>query len=321
MMKSVSPSFVSTNTSVRCCNTRQQILVTDPYTNTTICSCKLQSTIPGYLPTLPSLPDTTYSSSALQCIDKQQLRSAFYQTLPGDKHSINTGRPSVHPYYIEHMMKAHSYGAVHPGFDINGNRRKNASKESTGPLKAWLYQHRKNPYPTKGEKVMLAIISQMTLTQVSTWFANARRRLKKESKMSDKDVDLSDLDIDDNGIQNESFCSHVTDSDIESPSSLRNSDISDTERHEGSCNKTSVNACAQRLFSPDGRTETHLERNQSPKVDSKAALSLQNSESGNKISNEESKLYQKESLATATSSLINESHQKPKIWSIAQMIG
>ncbi|XP_033373174.1 iroquois-class homeodomain protein IRX-3, partial [Parus major] len=48
----------------------------------------------------------------------------------------------------------------------------------------WLNEHRKNPYPTKGEKIMLAIITKMTLTQVSTWFANARRRLKKENKMT-----------------------------------------------------------------------------------------------------------------------------------------
>ena len=31
---------------------------------------------------------------------------------------------------------------------------------------------------------MLAIMTKMTLTQVSTWFANARRRLKKENKMT-----------------------------------------------------------------------------------------------------------------------------------------
>lgn len=43
---------------------------------------------------------------------------------------------------------------------------------------------------------MLAIITRMTLTQVSTWFANARRRLKKESKMDDKDIDLSDIEVD-----------------------------------------------------------------------------------------------------------------------------
>ncbi|KAG7218054.1 hypothetical protein INR49_020664 [Caranx melampygus] len=62
--------------------------------------------------------------------------------------------------------------------------RKNATRDATATLKAWLNEHRKNPYPTKGEKIMLAIITKMTLTQVSTWFANARRRLKKENKMT-----------------------------------------------------------------------------------------------------------------------------------------
>ena len=51
---------------------------------------------------------------------------------------------------------------------------------------------------------MLAIITKMTLTQVSTWFANARRRLKKENKMtwsprnrSDEDGNKLDSDDDD----------------------------------------------------------------------------------------------------------------------------
>ena len=89
--------------------------------------------------------------------------------------------------------------------DLNGSRRKNATRETTATLKAWLSEHKKNPYPTKGEKIMLAIITKMTLTQVSTWFANARRRLKKENKMTwepknrnddddnDDDDDLSDV--------------------------------------------------------------------------------------------------------------------------------
>lgn len=70
------------------------------------------------------------------------------------------------------------------GMELNGARRKNATRETTSVLKAWLSEHKKNPYPTKGEKIMLAIITKMTLTQVSTWFANARRRLKKENKMT-----------------------------------------------------------------------------------------------------------------------------------------
>ena len=46
--------------------------------------------------------------------------------------------------------------------------RKAATRETTGPLKAWLHEHRKNPYPTKAEKIMLAIITKMTLTQVGS---------------------------------------------------------------------------------------------------------------------------------------------------------
>ncbi|PAV83389.1 hypothetical protein WR25_16123 [Diploscapter pachys] len=91
----------------------------------------------------------------------------------------------------------HPYG----GFD--GVRRKNATRETTAPLKNWLTEHRKNPYPTKAEKLVLALMTKMTLTQVSTWFANARRRLKKENKMTwspqnrrgdDDDDDLADID-------------------------------------------------------------------------------------------------------------------------------
>ncbi|XP_024615837.1 homeobox protein Mohawk [Neophocaena asiaeorientalis asiaeorientalis] len=41
------------------------------------------------------------------------------------------------------------------------------------------------PYPTKTEKILLALGSQMTLVQVSNWFANARRRLKNTVRQPD----------------------------------------------------------------------------------------------------------------------------------------
>ena len=44
--------------------------------------------------------------------------------------------------------------------------RKNATRETTSVLKSWLDEHKKNPYPTKAEKVLLAVMSKMTLTQV-----------------------------------------------------------------------------------------------------------------------------------------------------------
>ncbi|KAM7540060.1 hypothetical protein Aperf_G00000028136 [Anoplocephala perfoliata] len=66
----------------------------------------------------------------------------------------------------------------------SGSRRKNVTRESTKLLRSWLYNHLSNPYPSKGEKIMFAIITGMTVTQVSTWFANARRRLKKDNQMT-----------------------------------------------------------------------------------------------------------------------------------------
>ncbi|KAM8826598.1 iroquois-class homeodomain protein IRX-2a [Synchiropus picturatus] len=103
-----------------------------------------------------------------------------------------TGFPSymssaydAHSAGMAGALSYHPYGG--PGYPYQLNDpayRKNATRDATATLKAWLQEHRKNPYPTKGEKIMLAIITKMTLTQVSTWFANARRRLKKENKMT-----------------------------------------------------------------------------------------------------------------------------------------
>ncbi|OCT74335.1 hypothetical protein XELAEV_18033303mg [Xenopus laevis] len=128
--------------------------------------------------------------------------------------------PGVHPAtFAAHTTPGYyPYGQFQYG---DPGRPKNATRESTSTLKAWLNEHRKNPYPTKGEKIMLAIITKMTLTQVSTWFANARRRLKKENKVTwgamgkeddnifgsdnegdheknedDEEIDLESIDID-----------------------------------------------------------------------------------------------------------------------------
>ncbi|AWO96908.1 putative iroquois-class homeodomain protein IRX-2 [Scophthalmus maximus] len=63
-------------------------------------------------------------------------------------------------------LSYHPYGS--PGYPYQLNDpayRKNATRDATATLKAWLQEHRKNPYPTKGEKIMLAIITKMTLTQ------------------------------------------------------------------------------------------------------------------------------------------------------------
>ena len=52
-------------------------------------------------------------------------------------------------------------------------RRRNATRDVTAPLRQWLDEHRKNPYPTYAEKTMLCVITRMTMAQAShhhhTW--------------------------------------------------------------------------------------------------------------------------------------------------------
>ncbi|XP_034016927.1 iroquois-class homeodomain protein IRX-4b [Thalassophryne amazonica] len=100
----------------------------------------------------------------------------------GSVHMGTSQTPAYYPY--EYTFEQYPYDRYGYCCSDGAARRKNATRETTSTLKAWLQEHQKNPYPTKGEKIMLAIITRMTLTQVSTWFANARRRLKKENKVT-----------------------------------------------------------------------------------------------------------------------------------------
>uniref|UniRef100_A0A5K4FDV3 Homeobox domain-containing protein n=1 Tax=Schistosoma mansoni TaxID=6183 RepID=A0A5K4FDV3_SCHMA len=94
-----------------------------------------------------------------------------YEILPKEKkpilsiHKSTTPPPPPHHHHPLSMKK----------FTI---------RETTNLLKSWLDNHRYNPYPTKNEKIKLSLITHLSLTQISTWFANARRRLKKENQMT-----------------------------------------------------------------------------------------------------------------------------------------
>ncbi|EDV51587.2 homeobox protein araucan isoform X2 [Drosophila erecta] len=193
-----------------CCENGRPIM-TDPVSGQTVCSCQYDSarlalssysrlpaaSVGVYGTPYPSTDQNPYQSIGVDS-------SAFYSPLSnpyGLKDSgagaemgawTSAGLQPTTGYYSYDPMSAYGYGA---SYDLAA-RRKNATRESTATLKAWLNEHKKNPYPTKGEKIMLAIITKMTLTQVSTWFANARRRLKKENKMTWEPKNRTDDDDD-----------------------------------------------------------------------------------------------------------------------------
>ncbi|XP_034483479.1 homeobox protein araucan isoform X2 [Drosophila innubila] len=193
-----------------CCENGRPIM-TDPVSGQTVCSCQYDtarlalssySRLPAasvgvYGSPYPSTDQNPYQSIGVDS-------SAFYSPLSNPYGLKDTaagtemgawtsaGLQPTTGYYSYDPMSAYGYGA---SYDLAA-RRKNATRESTATLKAWLNEHKKNPYPTKGEKIMLAIITKMTLTQVSTWFANARRRLKKENKMTWEPKNRTDDDDD-----------------------------------------------------------------------------------------------------------------------------
>ncbi|CAG9858130.1 unnamed protein product [Phyllotreta striolata] len=195
-----------------CCESGRP-LVTDPVTGQSVCSCQYDSArlaalqyrnasvgvgVGVYGAPYPSTDQNPYPSIGVES-------SAFYSPL-GNPYALKDAggaadmsawtsaglQPTTGYYPYDPTLAAYGYGA---GYDLAA-RRKNATRESTATLKAWLNEHKKNPYPTKGEKIMLAIITKMTLTQVSTWFANARRRLKKENKMTWEPKNKTDDDDD-----------------------------------------------------------------------------------------------------------------------------
>ncbi|XP_076760587.1 homeobox protein araucan isoform X2 [Xylocopa sonorina] len=211
---------VAGTTGPGCCENGRPMM-TDPVTGQTVCSCQYDSAARLALGAYPRLAPTATSYSSYPTPTPSTTdqgpypsigmdSSAFYPPLGnpyGLKDTTGMGmtadmgaawgtaalQPAATGYYpYDPTLAAYGYGA---GYDLAA-RRKNATRESTATLKAWLNEHKKNPYPTKGEKIMLAIITKMTLTQVSTWFANARRRLKKENKMTWEPKNKTDDDDD-----------------------------------------------------------------------------------------------------------------------------
>lgn len=67
-------------------------------------------------------------------------------------------------------------------YPIKVRQKRQTMQSMTKPLKQWLCKNRHNPYPSKQDKEILCNLSNMSHTQVSNWFANARRRLKSTVK-------------------------------------------------------------------------------------------------------------------------------------------
>jgi hypothetical protein len=58
-----------------------------------------------------------------------------------------------------------------------GKKSVRLSQRNTQILREWLLEHADNPFPTDSEKDMLCLRTGITLSKLTTWFVNSRRRI------------------------------------------------------------------------------------------------------------------------------------------------
>jgi len=116
---------------------------------------------------------------------------------PSSSSSISSSSSAPPPVVLQGMVPASVCGyPVYglPGFPqlknnmmltVPQKKRQNFSREITNVLSQWLFTHCDHPYPSEHEKSVLCSITGLSLSQVSGWFINARRRkLKKMNESS-----------------------------------------------------------------------------------------------------------------------------------------
>ncbi|KAJ4497026.1 hypothetical protein C8R41DRAFT_824445 [Lentinula lateritia] len=99
--------------------------------------------------------------------------------------------PSV-PRYTSPQMPPAPSSASRPSQSVSTStlvdrpqrKRGKLPKETTDFLKAWLHRHSDHPYPSEEEKKQLCHATGLSMSQVSNWMINARRRILAPARPS-----------------------------------------------------------------------------------------------------------------------------------------
>ncbi|KAL5343682.1 homeobox KN domain-containing protein [Aspergillus crustosus] len=107
----------------------------------------------------------------------------------------------------EHSSASHTpqsnFGILGDPIDSKSKRRRgNLPKPVTDILRAWFHEHLDHPYPSEEDKQMFMTRTGLTISQISNWFINARRRqlpaLRNQMRTGEMDPQrqspLSDLE-------------------------------------------------------------------------------------------------------------------------------
>ncbi|GKZ70968.1 hypothetical protein AnigIFM50267_006642 [Aspergillus niger] len=144
-------------------------------------------------------------------------------TVPGDRRSVDsfpvmpnqTGyaypamayqsdSEQASPQSLSHAQQS-NFGILGDSIDPKNKRRRgNLPKPVTDILRAWFHEHLDHPYPSEEDKQMFMTRTGLTISQISNWFINARRRqlpaLRNQMRNGGNDIDsqrqspFSDMD-------------------------------------------------------------------------------------------------------------------------------
>lgn len=83
--------------------------------------------------------------------------------------------PGLDPFLIRNAISSSDY-KPHETAILSSRRRLNFPKNVREALKSWLLDHRERPYPSKEEKQLLALQTNISIKQLEGWLINGRRR-------------------------------------------------------------------------------------------------------------------------------------------------
>eukprot|EP00117_Sycon_ciliatum_P012315 scpid63733/ scgid1466/ Putative iroquois-class homeodomain protein irx-1 len=114
-------------------------------------------------------------------------------------------RPYKLPVGAARKAAAANESQVSPSSETSGGLSPlDSFRVRSWPLRVWLYNHRNNPYPKRAEKCKLAKEVGWTPDQVSMWFANTRRRIKKVGMDVWSGGEYNDLNLKDTKVSTKS---------------------------------------------------------------------------------------------------------------------
>ncbi|KAI7540616.1 hypothetical protein KC331_g9072 [Hortaea werneckii] len=118
--------------------------------------------------TLPYHAQFTPRESHGSGIDNTRLAKRDCWPAPQASSSPYGGYESPPSQYFMQAHYEYSHGKT--------RKRSNLPKQSTEIMKTWFDENMSNPYPSEEQKALFSKATGISMTQVSNWFINHRRR-------------------------------------------------------------------------------------------------------------------------------------------------